>query len=716
MATNQLKTFFNPRSIAIIGASPHLNKVGGIIIKNIATFGFKGKLYLVNPNETKVGDKVCYPSYADIPVTPDLAIVAVPALVGIDMLPSIAKKGTKNVLIFSAGFKEVGSEGVKLEQRLKEIADTYGLAILGPNCLGFLNTAVHLNATFGQATTTPGETRFISQSGAIATSLFDWANFSEVGFSEFITLGNKTVLNENDIFDYWSLTRPRSSFLRARRERAEGLSGYRPIGLYLESIDEGERFLRSVTELAKQDPVFILKPGKSKGAQAAMRSHTGALAGDDAVFEAALSKAGVIRCTGAEDLFDLTRAFAWERAPEGLRVAIVSNAGGPAVMSTDIVESEGLVLAPLSAKLQKQLAKALPPAANGHNPIDVLGDALADRYSRAMDLVLSSSEVDALMVIVTPQVMTQIELTAEVIGQMSKKYGKPIVCSFMGGSLVTPGETILNRYRIPSFRFPERALRTLGKMWWWRNWQKQQKYFSLLPKAKLSRSRQRALEDIISPVRADGRKVLTPLQTNILAEQWGMDTPATTKVDTLDGARQFVRAHHWPVVLKVVAVALLHKTEAHGVVTNISNEQELLQAYRQLMPIVKKTPQATLQIQEQILGGVEVIVGVKHDSSFGNVVLFGAGGTLAEIMEDHQLAVSPLHRGEILRLVQRSKIFKILNGFRGDKPYAVGALVKLIEQLVALTQDAKVFKEIEINPVIVTHTAAWAVDVKAIML
>lgn len=712
--TKQLQRLFNPRSIAIIGASPHPEKVGHIVMENIHSGGFTGEIFLINPNEQRIGEKICYPHYGALPAVPDLAVIAVPAAVALSLLPDIAKKGTKNIVIFSAGFKESGAAGEALEEKLAQLAQQYDLAVLGPNCLGFLNTQDHLNVTFGQAAMTPGTVRFISQSGAMATGLFDWASYTGVGFSEFITLGNKTVLSENDIFEYWQ-SEPAPSAANQRRDRAAGLSGYRPIGLYLESIDEGKTFLNLATKLSRRDPLFILKPGKSKAAQAAMHSHTGALAGDNAVLDAAMQQAGIIRCSGAEDLFDLAKGFAWERAPEGPRVAIVSNAGGPAVMSTDILAEQGLELAPLPLSLQKKIARILPAAANSHNPIDVLGDALADRYRRAIDLVLASSSVDALMVIVTPQIMTQIEATAEVIGQLSKKYKKPIVCSFMGGSLIAAGEKILNAYKIPSFRFPERALWTLGRMYWWRCWKKNYKKVSLRP-VSISGSRAQTINGLLSPLQRSAQKILTPLQANQLAMEWGIPTPATQLVSSLSEAEQFARKQQFPVVLKVSSPQMLHKTEAHGVIVNISDETVLATAYKRLTALTKKMPGSGIQIQKQISDGLEIIVGVKRDPSFGNVLLFGAGGVLAELVQDTQLAIFPIDKRAIQNLIMHSKIGRLLQGFRAEKAYAVAALVDLIFKLTTFVEAVPLFKEIEINPVIVTHTNVYAVDVKAILL
>lgn len=464
MAGN-LSKLFSPKSVAVVGASREANKIGGIVVKNILDSGYKGLVYPVNPKAEKIEELKCYPDYSSLPKVPDLAVVAIPAQFVIEALEQVGEKGTKNVVVFSAGFKEIGDEGEELERQLVEVARKYEINLLGPNCLGFVNNLTPVNVTFGQVVSNPGNLRFVSQSGAIASSIFDWFEATGLGFSEFVTLGNKSVISENEVLEYW---------LGQKRDLVEeqfgkGLSGVWPVGLYLESIVDGKKFMELVAEIVKLDPVFVLKPGKSEAAAKAMQSHTGALAGEDAVFDQALAQVGAIRCESLEDMFELSRAFAWEVAPKGPRVVVVSNAGGPAVISADAVGEVGLELAPIDDGTLTQLREHLPRAASVKNPVDVLGDALAQRYADAIEIVMKEERVDALVVILTPQVMTQIEETAELIAKASAKYpDKPIMCSFMGGTHVAAGEEILNKARIPSFRFPERAIKAVAAMWKWR--------------------------------------------------------------------------------------------------------------------------------------------------------------------------------------------------------------------------------------------------------
>ncbi|MCL5784088.1 MAG: CoA-binding protein [Patescibacteria group bacterium] len=460
--TRDLTGLFFPKSVCVIGASRNQGKVGAIVLKNIIDSGFKGKIYPVNPNTSELDDLNCYKDVASLPEIPDLAVIAIPATQVLEVLKEIGEKGIKNAVVFSAGFKETGEEGERLEKELINIAESKNINVLGPNCLGFVNNLVPINVTFGEVAGQSGNLRFISQSGAIASSLFDWCKTNKLGFSEFITLGNKAVINENDILGYFQKHARKASPCEAN------LPGTLPIGLYLESISKGSQFLKLTSEIAKQDPIFILKPGKTEAASKAMQSHTGAIAVEDAVLDAALFQAGVIRCQTLEDFFDLSRSFSWNQSPKGDKVAIISNAGGPAVISADAVISEGLKLAEFDTETHEKLLEILPRYAGILNPVDVLGDALADRYANASEIILQNKEVDALVVILTPQIMTQIEQTADSLGRLSEKYQKPIFCSFIGGSLVLEGEQELNKLKIPSFRFPERAIWATGKMWQFR--------------------------------------------------------------------------------------------------------------------------------------------------------------------------------------------------------------------------------------------------------
>lgn len=712
MHKKNLDKLFNPKSIVVLGASRDEKKIGHIVLKNIVNSGFRGKIYPVNPNASNIEGMDCYADYKDLPEIPDLAILCVPAELVMTLLEPIAKKGTKNIIIFSAGFKEAGQQGIKREINLRVVAEKYKLNILGPNCLGFVNTLSGLNATFSQAGGAIGNLRFISQSGALASGIFDWAKHHQVAFSDFITLGNKAVLNENDILRYWlaQVKRPLGS---------DNLSDYQPVGMYLESIDEGKEFLELVSKISVTDPVFILKPGKSKKAQQAIHSHTGSMTGDDAVQDIAFREAGMIRCDGLEDMFDLSKIFSWVNAPKGPKVAIVSNAGGPAVISTDALEKEGLQMANLSAKTHKKLKETLPREANILNPVDVLGDALANRYGEAVNDVLAEKDVDSLLVILTPQVMTEIEATAEIIGQLARKYAKPVVCSFIGGDMVDKGEQVLNKFRIPSFRFPERAIKALARMWQWQVGVKslklkvKSKQVKLLPNKIIKK-----IVSITMPAKNEKRKTLTILESDKILNLCGIKTPKSAVVKNLGEAEKFASVQGWPVVLKISSEVMLHKTEQGGVIINIDNPIKLAGAWKKISQIsarLPKKPAFSINIQKQTVSGVEVIVGVKYDESFGNILMIGAGGVLAELIADSRLKLLPTSEKGIEELLSGTKVYSLLKGFRGHKPYALKKLTELIVKLSALVESNPGFKEITINPIIVGEKEATAVDTRIIL-
>jgi acetyltransferase len=708
-----LSHLLSPKSIAVIGASRAPEKVGAVVLKNIVSSKYPGKVYPVNPNAQSINELQCYPDVSSLPEIVDLAVVAIPAIKVSEALNQIGEKGIKNVVVVSAGFKEIGEVGGKLEKELFDISTKYKINLLGPNCLGFVSNNVPLNATFGQTQNLYGNLRFISQSGAIAAGLFDWCESMGLGFSQFVTLGNKTVINENDILGYFK-TNP-TDYPNAV---SEGLSSVSPIGMYLESISKGPEFVRLATEIGKNNPIFIIKPGKTKAAARAMQSHTGALAGEDDIFEAALIQAGVVRCPTLEDFFDIARAFSWEEAPKGSRVAIVSNAGGPAVISADAVAEAGLQLAQFSEETKTKLLQVLPRTASILNPVDVMGDALADRYAAACETILETDQADSLLVILTPQMMTQVEKTAETIGQLSQKYKKPIFCSFIGGKLVAEGETVLNRAKIPSFRFPERAISTIGAMWSWR--QAQQRPVIPVPLPYAVSTEPAKVKEIIDVALKKNQQSLDALQANDVMSSVGIPTPPTAAVSNIEEAKNFANQNGWPVVLKIASSKIVHKASVGGVVTDIWNENQLELAWDRLNHKLIELPKdvkdtVRFQIQKDVINGVEVIVGLKHDPTFGPVLLFGAGGQLAELVADKNIKILPVDLDQVKQLVARSKVSKLLASSPGEPAYAMDKLYEVIIKMTQLVPMIPEATDIEINPVIVTYNDVWAVDAKILL-
>lgn len=712
-----LTAFFSPKSVSIIGASRTPGKVGYVILKNLIDSGFKGEIYPINPSAKTILKKKCYKSISEVPETPDLVVISIPANPAVEVLNEIGEKGVKNIVIISAGFKETGAEGQKLEKQLEEISKKYEINLLGPNCLGFVNNEKLVNATFGKVSSPDGNISFISQSGAIATSIFDWCGSIGLGFSHFVTLGNKTVIDESDVLEY--LFQKNHGEVTSLFD--EGPRKVNSIGLYLESILDGPRFLEISGKITQYDPVFIIKPGKTPAAATAMQSHTGAIAGADDVLDAAFEEAGIVRCQTLEDFFDLSKAFSWGTIPKGPKVAIISNAGGPAVISSDSIIENGLEIAEFDDETKKKLVDTLPRSASIMNPIDVLGDALADRFASATEIVLQTDECDALVVLLTPQIMTQIEKTAKMVGEISKKYNKPVFCSFIGGSLVSEGEKILNKMHIPSFRFPERAIYAIGAMWKFKKQQEknlgtqvdiyQVLNFDALPEK---------ISEVIKGALDKKQTALDNIEADLVVSGAGVSTPPTLGATNFEQAVEFAEVQGYPVVLKISSPGLLHKKSVGGVFLNIKDRDDLEDAWdilerkkANLEPEIRE--KAFFQIQKEVPSGVEVIVGIKTDKTFGPVMLFGAGGSLAELISDKNLCLLPLDTNRAKELVQDSKIYKSLKGKDKESPYALDKLYDLMVRLSNIVNSQPEIQEIEINPVIVGLNDVWAVDTKVVL-
>ncbi len=703
---------FHPHSVAVVGASRDPKKIGHIVLKNIIDGGFTGEVYPVNPAADSILDMPVFASYDALPVTPHLAIVAVPETIVLQAVEEIAKKGTKGIVIFTAGFKEAGEEGEKRERDLAALADVYDLTIIGPNCLGFYHKGSKLNATFARMHLPDGNIRFVSQSGAMVSSFSDFAEGAGLGVEEIITIGNKTVIGEAELLTYIGA-------LKQKRKKIPNESLYEPIGLYLESLTNGRAFVRAAKALSTKEPIILLKPGKSDAAKSAMVSHTGAVAGEEAVLQAALTEAGIIRADGVEDMFDLLRVFSWENAPKGSRVAIISNAGGPAVIASDALHAAGLTVAPLDNRVTNSLAKILPRMAAVHNPVDVLGDATSERYREAFRVLAPEKTVDAILVILTPQLMTDIAQIATVIGEASEKYGKPIVASFMGGARVEEGEKILNAYAIPSFRYPERAAKALGAMWAWES----RKKIAVPEAPKENRPVRRASETLRSffhTMKYESRSVLLNHEASYICRELGVSTPETHSMQNANDAHVLARRLAYDVILKIDSARTIHKTDVHGVITSIHDEEGFSAGWHEAEKVLhalhkKGDTHARLLLQERIHGGLEVFVGGKQDPDFGSVIVVGVGGTLTEVIGKHVMCLAPVSRHALDVQLRGTPLHTLLHGFRGEKAYAIEELYHLVEQISLFLSCNPEVKELDMNPVMVTHEKAYAVDVKIVL-
>ena len=696
-----LNLFFNPKSIAIIGASRTPEKVGSIILRNIINSGFKGDIYPINPNTTEINGRKCYPDIFSIPNGCDLVAISLPSEISLDVISQVAQKGIKNIVLYASGFKEIGEEGKVLEEKLLKLISENELNLLGPNCLGFVNNNIGLNATFGESVKDVGNIKFISQSGAIAASIFDWANSIGLGFGEFITIGNKSDINENDILNYFKSISDR-----------EGDSSNFSIGMYLESISNGVEFIKIASELSKKHPIFIIKPGKTSAATSAMKSHTGSIAGEDDVLDAALKQAGIIRCSSMEDFFDITKSFAWSQIPAGPNVAIISNAGGPAVISADAVVLEGLNLIEFNEATTSKLRKVLPRSASFHDPLDLMGDALAERYGHSAEIVIENSNVDYVLFLLTPQIMTQIEKTAEYISYVSSKYKKPIICSFIGGTNIAKGEEILNKNKIPVYRFPERAIKAIGSMWRYKksidlnSSSDHDNSFETISKIQEEDEVRKIIQHSIN----EKHITLENIEADKLMNYVGIKTPASRYILKIEEAREFVSQNNYPIVLKLSGQGMLHKLDAGGVITGIKSDQELQDAFNKIQ-LKTEMKNLQIQIQKQVENGIEIILGMKIDPVFGYFILFGAGGSFVEIILDKNIHLLPINHLQAKNLILNSKINKIIQ----KSEVNIDELVKVLIHFSKLEHIIPEAKEIEINPLIITKSDIWAVDSKVLM-
>lgn len=698
-SNSEFAKLFNPKSIAVIGASRDPKKIGHITIRNLMESRYDGFVFPINPEVSEILNIKTYPSVLSLPNVPELVIICVPSNIALNLIEDAAKFGCQNFVVYSAGFKEIGHEGEKLEQDLINLIKKYNINLLGPNCFGFVNSNLNVNATFGMGLKNRGKVKFVTQSGAIAASIFDYANYKGFGFSEFITLGNKTSINENDILDYFNSDYSATPV---------------PVGLYLESLVDGKDFLTKVKKISTKSPAFIIKPGASDAAKKVMKSHTGSLAGEDVVLSEALKSAGVIRCENLEQLFDLTTLFSWTTPPKGLRVAVISNAGGPAVITADHVSKEGLILEPLDEKTKNYLSTKLPRSASLLNPIDLLGDALSERYKDAIEAEMQNDNVDSIIVILTPQVQTEIEKTAEIIHELVNKYKKPLVCSFIGGDLVENGDIILNKYNIPVFRYPHNAVYALASYSKWYLWSTQNQgsiqsvvYSSLNEKGS-------TISDILKSAALENRKILNGYEVSEIFNSIGIETANTASISEQTELLEYTKHNGYPVVLKAYGndEKFLHKTEFKGVFTNLSNEQQVIEGFNKL----KTDASSKIIIQKHVTQGIETIVGIKKDISFGYFMNFGAGGTLTELIKDVNIGLIENNLLNPKQIIEKSNVFKLLNGYRGAEKYNIDKLITVLEDLANLVVKYPVFSELEINPLIITHDKVFAVDGKAILL
>jgi len=674
--------FFNPESIAVIGASRQPGKVGYDALKNLIDANYGGKIYPVNPSVDNILGLKTYHNVLDIEDKVDLALVIVPAPLVINTFKALIDKGVKGAVVITAGFKEIGGKGAEMERELVELCRGK-IRVIGPNCLGIIDTYANLNASFAPTMPRQGKIGFISQSGAMVSSILDFAAGRDMGFSKFISMGNKMDLDE-------------THFLEILGED----KNTRVIIGYIESVTDGKKFIDVAEKISRKKPVILFKSGVSAEGTRAASSHTGALSGLDRAYECAFNKSGVIRARSIEDLFDWAEVFASQPLPTGKRIAIVTNAGGPGIIATDKASEEQLLLASLSTTTVKSLQELLPPAASAYNPIDVLGDADSTRYEGVIEAVVQANEVDGLVVILSPQANTQIEETAKIVSNFAYTSPKPIITSFMGQDRVATASSIFKKGRVANIAFPDRAVRAMSVMASYSQWKRQEKSEALIKNIN-----SRKVEEFLRAKLSQDKIKLADFEARELLELCDIPTLPTALANTADEAVSHAREMGFPVVMKVYSPEILHKTDVGGVKVGLRTPEEVVGAFEEIMVNVNRyLPQAPvvgITVQKMVDGGKEVIAGFSRDPQFGPLMMFGLGGVYVEVLKDVNFALTPLSKREIVELVSGIKSFPLLSGIRGEKEKDLDALYEVIATLSTLGEQYPEIVEMEINPLVI---------------
>ena len=701
--SRKLEGMFKPRSVAVIGASREPHKVGHVVLKNIVEAGFKGKVYPVNPKADKILGLKAYKSVKEIPDDVDLAVIAIPAPAVPSVLEDCGRAGIKYAVVISAGFKEVGGEGIEREKKLVEAARRYGIRVVGPNCLGIMDLHTPLNAAFAATLPKRGNISFISQSGALLAAILDWSVKRGIGFSRIVSLGNKADLSEVD-------------FLEALEEDPNTSV----ILLYLESIEDGRRFVEVASRVSQRKPVVLIKGGITEaGARAAM-SHTGAMMGSAAALRAALRKTGVLMVSSLSELFDMAIAFSSQPVPVGNRVGVVTNAGGVGVLISDFVLKRGLKLAQLSKHAIEYLRSSMPPQAAIYNPVDVLGDARADRYRKAIEVLLGDSSVDGVIVALTPQAMTEPVETAKAIAELSRKHPyKPVIAVFMGGEKVEEAKKVLLESGIPVYDMPEGAVTALFGLCKYRELKEYVE--KIMERVEIYDTDKYMALSIIEKARRDKRRVLIETEAKDLVRSYGIPVVPTKLATSEDEAVRIAENLGYPVVLKIASPDILHKTDIGGVITGVESEKEVREAFKTIIAnVYRYAPNARIYgvaVQKMAPKGREVIVGVSRDPIFGPLVMFGLGGVYTELFKDVSFRLAPLSLHEAREMIRDTKAYQLLRGYRGSPPADIGSVINILLRVSKLVTDIPDIVEMDINPLFVYDegVGSLAIDVKVVV-
>jgi acetyltransferase len=703
VSVHNLEKLFAPSRVAVVGAGTTPSSVGHVVLRNLLESGFGGVVYPVNPGHESVHGVQAYAAIGDTPETPDLAVVCTPAAAVPDVVQACGEAGVGAVAVISAGFRETGEEGAALEREVARRAAAFdGLRVMGPNCLGLIVPRLGLNASFAASMPDDGHVAFVTQSGALATSLIDWARAGRIGFSHVISLGNMMDVDLGDMIDYLGQSR-----------------GTRSIMLYVENVTNPRKFMSAARAFARSKPIVAYKAGRFPASAKATVSHTGAMAGEDSVYDAAFERAGIVRVDRIEDVFATAELLARERRPTGPRLAIVTNAGGPGVMAADTLLARGGLLAEPSADTARALADALPDSASITNPVDVLGDAPPERLEAAVTALLSDPAVDAVLTILTPQAMTDPTAAAAAVVEAGRRRHKPLLAAWMGGPSVAKGMQALEDAGVPAFNYPEQAVDAFMHLATYaRNLETLHETPRSLPVSFVV-DRGRA-KDLMSTILSEGGEVLSEASSKALLDAY--EIPVTKPLPALSAEDAVAAAERigYPVVLKVRSPDVTHKTDVGGVAVGVDTPDEVVAAYERIMgSVAERQPDADVRgvtVQSMVATpGYELLLGARKDASFGAVILVGSGGVAAEVLGDRTLGLPPLNERLARRMLESLRIWPLLRGHRGRPAVDLDSLLEVLVRFSHLVADYPEIDEIEINPLLATSEGAVALDARAVI-
>jgi len=692
---------FSPSTVAVVGASTNPDKIGNIVLRNILQSGYRGKVFPINPNALEILGLKAYARISDVNEQVDQAIINIPAKSVLESLVECGDKGVKSVVVISAGFKEVGYDGAQLEKQCVDVCRKYGMRMLGPNVVGYIDTWTPINATFAPKMALKGTIGLASQSGALCTSILDWSRQAGIGFSMFISVGNKADLTESDMLEIMSAD-PET----------------RVIVIYIESVVNGPRFLDVARRVTRKKPVVVLKSGVSEAGARAASSHTGALAGSDVAVETSFSQMGILRAHSLSELFDLAIALSSQPVPKGDRLAVVTNAGGPGVLTADAVETHGLKMASLTPRTITKLRENLSPEAAVNNPVDVVGDANIDRYSFALRTVLDDPNVDSMLALMSPVAVLPPEKLAELLVSVKKEgIDKPVLSVLIGGDTMQKAHDHLMAAGVPCFTFPEDGVQTVLGM------TRYARILSLptdekIPGFMVDKDKVRM---IIEEARKDDRASLLGYEAMAVVEAYGINVPATRLVMTSKQAAELAEEMGYPVALKVSSPQILHKTDVGGVKLNLNSPKQVEEAFTSIIDLVSsRFPEARIygcDLQKMVKPGFELIMGSTRDLVFGPLIMFGLGGIFANFLKDVSFRLAPLSKRIVGEMISETKAYTILRGARGVKPYDIESIQNILLRLSQLVTDFPEITEVDINPVFAypAGDGCIALDVKLIV-